>query len=592
MKSFQIVLVLLLASGIASAQQYLISTVAGLTGVQGCFGDGAAANAGQLDKPTQVVVDSKGNLYFADYYTYIVRMVTASTTFLSTIAGNGAYGYVNGSDSNIANCAIATATGQTNSEIGYVNGIAVDSTGNVYFSDTSNFTIRKTDTTTNTTTFAGNQTQGYSGDGAAATSAQLWFPAGLAIDKSNNLYVADYGSYTVRKIDMTGKITTIAGTGIYGYSGDGAAATKATLAQPIAVAVDAAGNIFIGDPGNNNVREITPDGNIHTFASNVNPISLAVDSSDNLYFVDGVSSTVQEITAAGAVLTIAGTGMPGYNGDGIQGTLAQLNYPNGVTVDSSGNVYVTDTNNETIRELTPLPISVGAVVNSASNVQGAIAPGEIVTLFGKGIGPSSLTNFTVSGGYIGSQIAGGFMTFNGTPAPLIYLSSTVAAAVVPYEVAGSNTVNMAVEYQGNIGPTTVVPATNTAPGIFTANSTGSGQAAAVNQNGSLNSASNPAKVGSIVSLYVTGEGQTSPVGTDGKIANSAPYPHPVLPVTATIGGVTATVAYAGAAPTSVAGLMQVNVQIPSGIATSTASSVTVSVGGVPAQSGVTIAVTN
>ncbi len=592
MKSFQIVLALLLASGIASAQQYLISTVAGYPGVQGCFGDGGPASAGQLDKPTQVTVDSKGNFYFADYYTYIVRMVTASTGFLSTIAGNGSFGQVPGNDSNIQNCLIATTTGQTNSELGFVNGMAVDSAGNVYVSDTSHFIVVKIDTSTNMTTFAGNVTRGYSGDGAAATAAQMYFPAGLALDKAGNLYVADYGNYTVRKIDTTGKISTVAGTGNYGYSGDGAAATKATLAQPVAVAVDVSGNIFIADPGNNNVREITSDGNIHTIASNVNAISLAVDASDNLYFVDGVSSTVQEITAGGTVVRIAGTGAPGYSQDGIQANLSQLNYPNGVALDSQGDIFVADTNNETIRKLTPLSGTVGAVVNAASNVQGPVAPGEIVTLFGKAIGPSTLTNFTATGGYIGTQIAGAYMTFNGTQAPLLYISSNLAAAIVPYEVAGSGSVAIAVSYQGQYGSTTVVPVASAAPGIFTANTTGSGQAAAVNQNGSLNTASNPAKVGSVISLYVTGEGQTSPGGQDGRIANSAPYPTPVQVVTATVGGVKAAVTYAGAAPTAVAGLMQVNVQIPAGVATGGTVPVSVSVGGVAAQPGVTIAITN
>ena len=184
------------------------------------------------------------------------------------------------------------------------------------------------------------------------------------------------------------------------------------------------------------------------------------------------------------------------------------------------------------------------------------------------------------------------MTFNGIQAPLLYISSNLAAAIVPYEVAGSATADIAVSYQGQHGATTVVPVTTTAPGIFTSSMTGTGQAAAVNQNGSLNSASNPANVGSFVSLYLTGEGQTSPGGVDGKIAASAPYPMPVLPVTAAIGGQTATVTYAGAAPTAVAGLLQVNVQIPAGIPTGPAVPVLVSVGGVAAQTGVTLSISN
>src|SRR5665213_440080 len=596
MKSFLIISTLLFAGGTASAQQYVINSVAGIPLVQGCFGDAALASTGELYKPSQLTVDSKGNIYFFDSYTYLVRMVTASTGFLSTLAGNGNKGYVNGNDAGFLNCLQTLANGATLSQVGAAHGIAVDSAGNVYLGDTSNFVVRKIDTSMNTTTFAGaaagSNVQGYSGDGAAASAAQLNFPAGLAMDKSGNLYVADYGNFTVRKIDTSGKISPVAGTGSSGYSGDGGPAAKAALAVPLSVAVDPAGNIFIGDNGNNNIREVTSDGNIHTVASNVSPVSLAVDAADNLYFVDGISPLVREVTANGTVVTIAGTGVAGFSGDGGQATLAQLDHPGGIAVDASGNVYVSDTNNEVIRKLTPQATSVGAVVNAASSAQGALAPGEIVALFGNCLLYTALATFTASGGTIGSQIAGAYITFNGYPAPLLYVSSNLAAAIVPYEVAGLSTASVAVSYQGQVGATTVLTVTAAAPGIFTSNMTGAGQAAAVNQNGSLNSAANPAKAGSIVSVYLTGEGQTSPGGTDGKIASAAPYPMPVLPVTATVGGQTATVAYAGAAPTSVAGLMQVNIQIPAGVQTGAAVPVTVSVGGIAAQSGVTLAVSN
>jgi uncharacterized protein (TIGR03437 family) len=582
MKRSQVFLALLLSAGVASAQQYVINTVVGIPGVRGYWGDGGAATSGQLNKPGSLTLDSKGNIYFSDYYTFVVRMVTASTDFLSTIAGNGANGYVNGSQT--------TANGGDISQVGFVHGIAVDGNGNVYISDTSNFVIRKIDTSMNTTTFAGANQRGYGGDGGAATSAQLWFPAGLALDKSGNLYVADYGSITVRKIDTSGKISTVAGTGSFGNSGDGGPANKAALGQPLSLAIDSAGNIFIGDTGNSNIREITPDGNIHTVISNVNAVSLAVDASDNLYFVDGVTPFVQKILTTGSVLVIAGNGETSYGGDGGQATLAPLDHPNGVAVDASGNVFFSDTDNEIIRKLTAVPFSVGAALNAASSVQQAIAPGEIVTLFGQGIGPATLTPFTVTNGFIDNQLAGVSVTFNGIPAPLIYVSSTLVAAVAPYELQGASTANIAVTYQGAISATTAVPVTSAAPGIFTANTTGLGQAAAVNQNGSLNSASNPAGRGSFISLYVTGEGQTLPSGIDGKIAVTPPYPRPMQPVTVTIGGVAATVTYAGGAPTAVAGLMQVNVQIPANAPTGAAVPVTVSVGQIAAQSGVTIAV--
>jgi uncharacterized protein (TIGR03437 family) len=219
-----------------------------------------------------------------------------------------------------------------------------------------------------------------------------------------------------------------------------------------------------------------------------------------------------------------------------------------------------------------------------------VAPGEIVTLYGAGIGLATLTLFTVSNGSIGTQIAGTQVFFNGVAAPLIYASSNLIAAIAPYSLVNASTANIAVSFQGNTSATTVVPVTAAAPGIFTADATGSGQAAAVNSDGSLNSASKPARVGTFISLYITGDGQTNPGGTDGKLANAAPYPMTVLPVTVTVAGKPALTNYAGATPTAVAGLTQVNVQIPTGTAPGNSVPVNVLVNGISAQSGVTIAV--
>jgi uncharacterized protein (TIGR03437 family) len=538
-----------------------------------------------------VTVDSKGNIYFVDYYSYVVRMVTASTANIITISGNGTFGWVDGSETNGANSG-TTVLNAGVSEIGYVKGLGVDSSGNVYIADTANCRIRKVDTSQNTTTIAGNGTCGYTGDGGAAVNAELFFPAGLVVDKSGNIYEAEYLNSAVRKIDTSGKITTVAGTGKIGNTGDGGSATSATLNLPISLAIDSSGNIFIGDVGNNNVREITSDGNIHTVATNVTPDSLAIDSSGDIIFVDGISSIVQEVTAGGTVLTIAGNGTVGYCCDGSQSTLAQLSAPGGVAVGPGGTIYIGDTNNQAIRVLTPVPFSVGEATNAASGVQGPIAPGEIVAVFGNGIGPAKLTSGTYANGFLSSQIAGSAqINFNGIPAPLLYSSSGLASAIVPYEVAGMSTVNVVLTSGGNESSTTVLPVAAAAPGIFTVSTTGAGQATAFNvANGAQNSAANPVKTGSYISLYITGAGQTITAAQDGQIATSAAMT--VLPVTATIGGVTAPVTYAGAAPTFVSGLTQVNVQVPQGIATGSAVPVTISVGGVPAQSGVTISVSN
>ncbi|MGD1071256.1 MAG: hypothetical protein ABSB15_14040 [Bryobacteraceae bacterium] len=606
MKTLQIVFASLLAGGFASAQDYTISTIAGLPNVQGWWGDNAAANQGQLDKPWSVAVDSKGNFYILDSYTSVVRMVTASTGIIVTISGNGTPGYEDAQD--VYGCPVSGNAGPANSttapscmsELGYLpENVAVDSSGNVYVADTNNFRIRKVDTSGNTTTFAGNGTRGYTNDGMAASNAELYFPAALAFDSSGNLYVADYGNHTVRKIAVTtsngvatsGNITTVAGNGAFGYSGDGGAATSATLGNPISLAIDSANNIYIGDVYSHTIRKVTTDGNIHTLYSNITAQSLAVDAAGNIYFVDGLSPTVQKILPGGTILTIAGIpGQPSYGGDGGDATAAQLNLPESVAVDSSGRVYVADMNNDIIRLLTPAPNSLGAVTNAASGFQGAIAPGEIVAVFGSGIGPSTLTEFSVVNGYIASQIAGTQVYISGYSVPLIYASPNLIAAITPFEIGNSTTATVTVVNQGLQTNTLVVPVATAVPGIFTANATGSGQAAAVNQNGSLNSASNPASRGTFVSLYITGAGQTSPAGTDGLIAGSAPYPQTVQQVTAQIGGQSAMVTYAGVTPSVVQGLTQVNVQIPMGIQPGSAIPVALQVAGINAQSGVTLAV--
>ena len=202
-------------------------------------------------------------------------------------------------------------------------------------------------------TFAGNGTPGYSGDGGKASNASLNSPAGLVADKAGNIYISDYGNATVRKVDTSGNITTVAGTGTWGYSGDGGPANKAALAHPVALAIDTAGNIYIADPGNLNIREITTDGNIHTVVSNLDAESIAVDAAGSIYYPNYLNSTIQKILSNGTQFTIAGNGTVGFSGDGGPATAAQLNSPYGVAVDSSGNVYVADFANMAIRQLTP-----------------------------------------------------------------------------------------------------------------------------------------------------------------------------------------------------------------------------------------------
>jgi uncharacterized protein (TIGR03437 family) len=573
---------LLLASGLAAfAQQYTISTPVGIGGVLGFDGDGGPAISAQFARPFRVTLDSHGNIYIADYYNYRIRMVTASTGIINTIAGDGTPGYAGDNDLAV------------NASIADVHGVAVDSSGNVYIADTANSRVREISVTSgNITTFAGNGNRGYAGDGAAATAATLWFPSGLAFDSAGNLYISDYGNATVRKVDSRGTITTVAGTGSYGFSGDGGAASKAALAYPYSIRFDSAGNLFIADTGNTDIRKVDTSGNISTLVSGIIPEDIALDSAGAIDFVDGITSFVQKILPGGTIIPIAGNGTAFFSGDGGPANQAEVNQPQGVFTDSSGNVYVADTQNQVIRLLTPVSFSVGAATNAASSQSAPIAPGEIVTLYGVGLGPSMLTQYTPNpDGSIPTTLAGVQVFFDSTPAPLIYVSATQIAAIVPYSMQNAGTAQVSVTYGGATTVTTPFIVGNTAPGIFTANTTGSGQAAAINQNGTLNNASNPARIGDIVSLYATGEGQTTPGGVDGKLAPlNPPYPKPIANVTATIGGQPAQVTYYGAAPGEVAGLMQVNVQIPAGVQPGDVP-VVISAGGVASPAGVTLAIT-
>lgn len=236
------------------------------------------------------------------------------------------------------------------------------------------------------------------------------------------------------------------------------------------------------------------------------------------------------------------------------------------------------------------PPFLGAVVNAASQIPGSVSPGEIVTVYGFGAGPSATAGFTLdSSGNAAAGLNGAQVLFDGNPAPMIYGSSYQANVIVPYAVAGEAATSIALENGGVVSGAWSIPVASSAPGIFTLGGAGTGQAAVLNQDNSVNAASKPAPRGSVVQIYATGEGQTNPPGVTGSIITSNTK-QPVLPVTVSIGGQNAAVEYAGSAADAVSGLLQVNAVVPQGATPGPAVPVTISVGGAPSQSGVTLAI--
>jgi uncharacterized protein (TIGR03437 family) len=244
-----------------------------------------------------------------------------------------------------------------------------------------------------------------------------------------------------------------------------------------------------------------------------------------------------------------------------------------------------------VRKLTPGSVGIQTIVNAASLVAGPVAPGEAISIFGAGLGPATGVSGAPANGFYGTTLAGVSVLFDTTPAPLLYAGTSQINAIVPYDVQGKTSVRVQVQIQGSPVDSFTIAVNAAAPGIFTVNSSGQGQAAVVNANGTINSPANPASAGGIVSVYATGEGQTIPPGVSGQVTtgSASTLPKPALAVAVRIQGLPADILYFGAAPQSV-GLMQINVRIPDTVFASNVVPLELTVGSFAAQPSVTIAV--
>jgi uncharacterized protein (TIGR03437 family) len=371
------------------------------------------------------------------------------------------------------------------------------------------------------------------------------FPKTVVADPAGGFFIVE--STSVEHVDLGGTITQVAGGPKAGFSGDGGPATAALFSGIGGMALDSKGNLYLADSRNNRIRKITRDG---------------------------------------IVTTIAGTGANSYSGDDGLALNASFSGPLGVYADAEGRIFVADTGNNAVRVLTPTGQStvVTAVLDAASEASGPVSPGKIVALYGIGLGPRNLVVNQPSGGTFGTQVGGTLVSFDGIAAPVLYSSASQVAAVVPYGVTAASA-HVTVGYQGQTSAPVTVSVAEAAPSIFTVNGSGAGQVAAVNPDGSLNDALHPAPKNGYVSIFATGEGRTSPASIDGSLALGPGYPKPLSPVRAAIGGKDAMVLYAGAAPTLVAGIMQVVVAIPDGIEVGGYVPIVLKVGGAATPAG-------
>ncbi len=378
LKYCSLVLTALLFVIVASSQT--ISTIAG-TGKPGYAGDGGTATLAQMNTPSGLVADRYGNVYFADPYNNAIRKISASG-IMSTVAGDGTAGY--SGDGGPA----------SRSRLSAPVGMAIDQHGNIYFSDQNNAAIRKISFDGIITTIAGNGHDGYTGDGGRATDATMYIPSGIAVDNNGDVYFADSFNHVIRKISARGIITTVAGNGKEGYSGDGGPAISAKFRFPVGVEVDGKGNIIIADTHNNVIRKVAINGIVTTIAGKGiegyagdgraatdallrRPVFIKFDTHGNLLIPDAFNHVIRMIDPSGTIATIAGNGQQGYSGDGGNPLNASFNSAAAVAINSSGHIYISDGYNYVIRKVIPCtPVTAGMLKVTPSRID--ICAGETI----------------------------------------------------------------------------------------------------------------------------------------------------------------------------------------------------------------------
>jgi trimeric autotransporter adhesin len=560
--------------------------------------------------PTGLTFDGLGTLYVADISAGDIAVIPATgapsslavaAVDVSFASGAGVYAsagnkavLVNakGVGTTVAgggNMAYGDGGPATEARLNHPTGVAMDAAGNVYIADRDNNRIRRVGPDGTITTVAGMDAAGNSGDGGLALDAKLSGPESVTVDRSGNLYIADTGNQRVRKVTPDGKIAAATDLGLLSpvyaiadgsgnlYIADagagkiltagsnGVPATLVTgLSSPRGLALDSQGNLYYTEAGAARVSVRSPAGTVTSIGTgswNI-PRGVAVDGSGNVYVADTGLQQVLEVASGGEVTVIAGTGLAGFSGDGGNAAAAQLGFPWDVAVNTSGVVAVADLDNNRVRDLappaatqtspgTPMPGNI-TIVNAASLAPGPVAADMLLLIGGSGISPAQIPDTAVA--------------FGPNPARILSADSSGILVVAPAAIAGLGSVPIEIIYQNTVIATIPVAVADAAPALF---ADATGQAAANNQDGTINSATDGAARGSVISLYGTGLG----------ISGGA--------VTVTLGGYSAQVLYAGPVA-DYPGLFQINAQVPSGYLPTGDLGVVVTVETSPSQAGVKV----
>jgi uncharacterized protein (TIGR03437 family) len=564
-----------------------ITTVAG-NGAAAFAGDGGPATAASLNNPVSIAFAPDGGYYIADFLNHRVRRVAADGT-ITTAAGNGVKGY-NGDGGPAINASLNDPT-----------GVAVDSQGNLYVADAANDRIRKVDGNGMITTIAGTGAGGFGGDGGPATAAMLDCPTRIAFDAFGSLFVADQCNHRIRKIDTNGMINTVAGSGnagapFGGFSGDGGAATAAQFKHPTAVTIDRGGNMYITDQLNNRIRRVSRTGTVTTVAGTgmagysgdggpataaalSTPGSVAVDAAGILYVADNVNHRIRRVGADAVITTVVGNGVQSSTGDDGPASAATLNNPFGIAFDPLGNLFIAESGANRIRRVGSVASAVptfssNGITNGASFRSGGTPGGAIATIFGVNLSavngilqatstplPTELGGTSVRlGGILAPLFA--VVRVNGQEQINLQIPFDLAQAVAssPRPAQAQQFVE-AVITSGSVSNAPVLMQLAPAqPGIFLVDGV---NGAILDVNNVLVSAQNPASSGDTVVVYATGLGAVENQPVAGEPASSEVLsPTPVF-ASATVAGRPAVVTFSGLAPGFV-GLYQINLIVPAG----------------------------